>query len=36
MLNSAKGYIRVFKRGMRGVYQHCKEKHLRRNWAEYE
>ncbi len=26
--NSAEGYFSIFKRGMRGVYQHCKEKHL--------
>jgi len=28
--NSAEGYFSIFKRGMRGVYQHCKEKHLHR------
>ncbi len=26
--NHAEGCFSVFKRGMRGVYQHCKEKHL--------
>ena len=34
--NSAEGYFSIFKRGMRGVYQHCKEKHLHRYLAEYE
>jgi hypothetical protein len=26
----------VFKRGMKGVYQHCKEKHLHRYLAEFD
>jgi hypothetical protein len=26
----------VFKRGMKGVYQHCSEKHLHRYLAEFE
>jgi hypothetical protein len=26
----------IFKRGMKGVYQHCKEKHLHRYLAEYD
>jgi hypothetical protein len=30
-VNSAEGYFSIFKRGMRGVYQHCKEKHLHRS-----
>ncbi len=34
--NTVEGYFSVFKRGMRGVYQHCKEKHLHRYLAEYE
>jgi hypothetical protein len=34
--NSAEGYFGLFKRGMRGVYQHCKEKHLHRYLAEYD
>jgi hypothetical protein len=34
--NSAEGYISIFKRGMRVVYQHCREKHLHRHLAEYE
>ena len=34
--NSAEGYFSVFKRGMRGTYQHCKEKHLHRYLAEFD
>jgi transposase-like protein len=34
--NSVEGYFSIFKRGMRGVYQHCKEKHLHRYLAEYD
>jgi transposase-like protein len=34
--NSAEGYFSIFKRGMRGVYQHCDEKHLHRYLAEYD
>jgi transposase-like protein len=34
--NSVEGYYSVFKRGMRGVYQHCKEKHLHRYLAEFD
>jgi len=34
--NSAEGYFGIFKRGMKGVYQHCKEKHLHRYLAEYD
>jgi hypothetical protein len=26
----------VFKRGMKGVYQHCSEKHLHRYLAEFD
>ncbi len=35
-VNSAEGYFDIFKRGMRGVYQHCAEKHLHRNRAEFD
>jgi hypothetical protein len=28
--NTVEGYYSVFKRGMKGVYQHCAEKHLHR------
>ncbi len=34
--NSAEGFFSIFKRGMRGVYQHCSEKHLHRYLAEFE
>jgi hypothetical protein len=29
------GYFSIFKRGMKGVYQHCKKKHLHRYLAEF-
>ena len=35
-VNSAEGFFGIFKRGMRGIYQHCAEKHLHRYLAEYE
>ena len=35
-VNSAEGYFSIFKRGMRGVYQHCSEKHLHRYLAEFD
>lgn len=34
--NTLEGYFSIFKRGMKGVYQHCKEKHLHRYLAEYD
>jgi transposase-like protein len=34
--NSAENYFSVFKRGMRGIYQHCSEKHLHRYLAEFD
>lgn len=34
--NTVESYFAVFKRGMRGVYQHCAEKHLHRYLAEYD
>ena len=34
--NSAEGYFSIFKRGMRGVYQHCAEKHLHRYLSEFD
>jgi transposase-like protein len=34
--NTAEGYFSIFKRGMRGVYQHCAEKHLHRYLAEFD
>jgi transposase-like protein len=32
--NTAEGFFSVFKRGMKGIYQHCSEKHLHRYLAE--
>src|SRR5580700_1905259 len=34
--NTLEGYYSVFKRGMKGVYQHCGEKHLHRYVAEFD
>jgi len=34
--NTAENYFSIFKRGMRGVYQHCKEKNLHRYLAEFD
>lgn len=34
--NSCEGFFSVFKRGMRGIYQHCDEKHLHRYLSEYD
>jgi hypothetical protein len=34
--NTIENYFSVFKRGMRGVYQHCHEKHLHRYLAEFD
>jgi hypothetical protein len=34
--NSAEGYFSIFKRGMKGNYQHCAEKHLHRYLAEFD
>ncbi len=34
--NSVENFFSVFKRGMRGVYQHCGEKYLQRYLAEFE
>jgi transposase-like protein len=34
--NTVEGYFSIFKRGMKGVYQHCGEAHLHRYLAEYE
>jgi transposase-like protein len=30
------GYFSIFKRGMKGIYQHCSEKHLHRYLAEFD
>lgn len=34
--NTIEGSFSIFKRGMKGVYQHCGEQHLHRYLAEYE
>jgi hypothetical protein len=34
--NTVEGFYSVFKRGMRGIYQHCSEKHLHRYVAEFD
>jgi transposase-like protein len=34
--NSVEGYFSIFKRGMKGIYQHCDEKHLHRYLAEFD
>ena len=34
--NTVEGYFSVFKRGMRGTYQHCKERHLHRYLREFD
>lgn len=34
--NTVESYFSVFKRGMRGTYQHCSEKHLHRYLAEFD
>jgi transposase-like protein len=34
--NSAEGFFSVFKKGMKGIYQHCSEKHLHRYLAEFD
>ncbi len=34
--NTVEGSFSIFKRGMKGIYQHCAEKHLHRYLAEFE
>jgi hypothetical protein len=34
--NTIEGFFSVFKRGMKGVYQHCEGKHLHRYMAEFD
>jgi transposase-like protein len=34
--NTIESYFSIFKRGMRGTYQHCREKHLHRYLAEFD
>jgi transposase-like protein len=34
--NTVEGYFSIFKRGMKGVYQHCDERHLQRYLHEFD
>ncbi len=34
--NTVEGFFSIFKRGMKGVYQHCKKSHLHRYLAEFD
>ncbi|RJF80732.1 IS1595 family transposase [Oleomonas cavernae] len=34
--NTIEGYFSIFKRGMKGIYQHCSSKHLHRYLAEFD
>ena len=34
--NTVEGFFGLFKRGMKGIYQHCAEKHLHRYLAEFD
>jgi transposase-like protein len=34
--NTVEGYFSIFKRGMKGVYQHCAKKHMHRYLAEFD
>jgi hypothetical protein len=34
--NTLESYYSTFKRGMKGTYQHCREKHLHRYAAEFD
>ena len=34
--NTLEGYFSLFKKGMKGIYQHCREKHLHRYLAEFD
>jgi transposase-like protein len=34
--NTVEGSFSIFKRGMRGIYQHCSKKHLHRYLAEFD
>ncbi len=34
--NNVENFFSVFKRGMRGVYQHCSERHLQRYLSEFD
>lgn len=34
--NTIEGYFSIFKRGMKGIYQHCGKQHLHRYLAEFD
>ncbi|MDB5407748.1 MAG: putative transposase [Rhodospirillales bacterium] len=34
--NTVEGFFSIFKRGMRGIYQHCGDRHLHRYLAEFD
>ena len=34
--NTVEGFYSIFKRGVKGVYQHCGEKHLHRYLSEFD
>ncbi len=34
--NTVEGFFSIFKRGMKGVYQHCGKQHLHRYLAEFD
>jgi ISXO2-like transposase domain len=34
--NTVEGFYSIFKPGMKGVYQHCSEKHLHRYLTEFD
>lgn len=35
-VNCCENYFSIFKRGMKGIYQHCKKQHLHRYLAEFD
>ena len=34
--NTIEGFFSIFKRGMKGIYQHCGEQHLQRYLTEFD
>jgi hypothetical protein len=34
--NTIEGFFSIFKRGMKGVYQHCGDRHLHRYLSEFD
>ena len=34
--NTIEGFFSIFKRGMKGAYQHCGKQHLHRYLAEFD